>query len=594
MEHTIEPFGALPGSAPSPADVLEQMDRILAGSTVSHRRRDLLRYLLEETLAGRSDRLKGFTIALAVFGRDESFDASSDPVVRLEARRLRGDLDSYYVDAGSRDPVRITIPKGGYVPHFEWQRRGSGEEPTADAASDPSSPAEPVAQQPTVMVRARPGGWTGIMLVGVALLLGIAASAWLWRSSSAATDEDRGPSVIVLPFAALSPAKDDGFLADGMTQEVIAQLMRFPDLRLFSTPASFAQNPAADPRELGRRLGTTYVVRGTIRSEHDLVHVRAMLTDADTGEVLWSGAYDRRLSPGDIFTMQEQISTEISTTLGQPYGVITGSEADRLADAPSMSSYACLLRAYDYRRSFDEGQYEPIVACLEAAVARDPDYADAWAMLGWLHLDAGRFDIVPDRNRAYAQALENASRAIGVDPGNVLALKALGSIYHYTGRFEESVAAMREALAINPNDPDALAQLGWRLATRGDFAEGIPYLRRAIDRTISPPGWYFHFIAIDDYLRGDNAAMLADAERSAVDGSAMSLSLIAIAQGALGRKAEARATFDKLNAAWPAFLRDPAAAYRVHRPTEDLLRTMMAGLRQAGWKQPSTDTSSVN
>ena len=80
---------------------------------------------------------------------------------------------------------------------------------------------------------------------------------------------------------------------------------------------------------------------------------------------------------------------------------------------------------------------------------------------------------------------------------------------------------MRKALEINPNDPDAMAQLGWRLAVRGDFDEGIPYLRRAIDRTISPPGWYFHLIAVDDYLKGDYPAMLADAERSAVDGSAI-------------------------------------------------------------------------
>ena len=216
-------------------------------------------------------------------------------------------------------------------------------------------------------------------------------------------------------------------------------------------------------------------------------------------------------------------------------------------------------------------------------MARDPDYADAWAMLAWLHLDAGRFGIVPDRAGEYAQALENASRANAIDPDNVLALKALGSVYHYVGRFDDSVAAMRKALALNPNDPDTMAQLGWRLAVRGNFAEGIPYLRQAIDRTISPPGWYFHFVAVDDYLKGDYAAMLTDAKRSAVDGSAMSLSFIAVAEGALGQQAEARATLDKLAADWPAFVADPEAAYRVHQPTEELLQTMLAGLRKAGW-----------
>ena len=112
-----------------------------------------------------------------------------------------------------------------------------------------------------------------------------------------------------------------------------------------------------------------------------------------------------------------------------------------------------------------------------------------------------------------------------------------------------------------------MAQLGWRLAVRGNFADGIPYLRRAIDRTISPPGWYFQFIAIDDYLKGDYAAMLTDAERSAVDGSAMSLSFIAIAQGALGRQADARATLDKLAEVWPGFMRGSRS--RVSRAQAD-------------------------
>ena len=81
--------------------------------------------------------------------------------------------------------------------------------------------------------------------------------------------------------------------------------------------------------------------------------------------------------------------------------------------------------------------------------------------------------------------------------------------------------------------------------------------------------------------------MLADAERSAVDGSAMSLSFIAVAQGALGNEAEAKATLDRLAEVWPGFMRDPDAAYRVHQPTEELLQTMLAGLRKAGWEPPA-------
>ena len=89
-------------------------------------------------------------------------------------------------------------------------------------------------------------------------------------------------ALLQIPVNHEAKVADDRFLAAGITQAVIAQLMHFPDLRLFSTPASLAE--AADPRDPGRGPGSTYVVQGTIRSEDDLVHVRVMLTDAATGE----------------------------------------------------------------------------------------------------------------------------------------------------------------------------------------------------------------------------------------------------------------------------------------------------------------------
>ena len=115
-------------ASPPPAEIRAQLERILDSATfqASPRRRAFLRYLVEETLAGHADGLKGYSLGLAVFGRDGTFDPQSDPVVRLEARRLRRDLDSYYVDAGARDPVRITIPKGHYVPHFKWHQAPDG------------------------------------------------------------------------------------------------------------------------------------------------------------------------------------------------------------------------------------------------------------------------------------------------------------------------------------------------------------------------------------------------------------------------------------------------------------------------------------
>jgi len=594
MGPTIDASGPLPLAdrmQPAAAEIRAQLERILADPTLhaSPRRRALLRFLVEESLAGRADRLKGFTVAVAVFGRDETFDQQSDPVVRLEARRLRRDLDSYYVAAGSHDPVRISIPKGGYAPHFEWLR--------VDVAPEASRPEAAVAEtnfagnMPDHGTSAahQPAIWIIAGLAGMAILL--AAAAWLWYGGAPFTGaaDTRGTAIIVLPFEPLSASEDDRFLASGVTQEIITDLMRFSGLRLYSLPASFRQDERADPVDLGRDLGVAYVVKGGVRSTTEVVRVGAQLFDARTGRVLWSETYDRALTPGALLAIQGELAASIASVLGQPYGIVNNDVTARLSGGamPSMPSYACLLRAYEYRRTFATALYAPVLGCLQAAVERDPDYPEAWAMLGWLHLDAARFGYVPDAGPAFEQALDAASHAVALDRTSVPALQALASIHHYMGNFAESERIQRQALALNPNDPDTLAQLGWRLAVRGNWDEGIPYLERAIERTVSPPGWYFHLIAIHLYLQGKYPEMLATAERALVDGSSISWSLVAIAQGELGNREAARQALDKMAEVWPPHARDPAAEYGQHKPIDSIVDALVAGLRKAGWTEPN-------
>jgi adenylate cyclase len=104
--------GQLPRPPPAPDEIRAQLARIIAGAAfeVSERARAFLRYVVEETLAGRTDRLKAYTIGVAVFERDEGFDSQADPVVRIEAGRLRRALERYYLVAGQGDPVLIEIP----------------------------------------------------------------------------------------------------------------------------------------------------------------------------------------------------------------------------------------------------------------------------------------------------------------------------------------------------------------------------------------------------------------------------------------------------------------------------------------------------
>ena len=178
-----------------------------------------------------------------------------------------------------------------------------------------------------------------------------------------------------------------------------------------------------------------------------------------------------------------------------------------------------------------------------------------------------------------------ASRAVAIDPQNVVALQALSAVQFHLGNFAESERIQRQALALNPNDPDTLVQLGWRLAIRGRWDEGLPYLERAIARTINPPGWYYDLITIHLYLEGRYREMLAAAEHSAA-GDPTGVSFLAIAHGALGNHAAAQEALARMAEQSPALARDPAAVYRRFQPLDSIVDALVDGLRKAGWTEP--------
>lgn len=577
--------------APAADDVRAELERILSSPRfqASEKRRAFLRFIVEETLSGRANRLKGYTVAIDVFGRDEGFDSQADPVVRLEARRLRRDLDSYYVDAGSHDRVRISIPKGTYVPHFEWHEVAqplavsSGEQ----ATSSDEPPANGVSGATDLITRiVCPHPLNLLIATLFAMVVAITAVGWALMTGKElppSVSYAGEPSIVVFPFEALSSTDDSRYLASGIGQELVVDLMRFPGFRLYNLPTTFEKNAGANPAKLGRDLGVTYAVSGSVNANAKEIRVATQTVEAQSGRVLWSQIYDRPLDSESLISVQTNLASEIATVVGQPYGVVRSDLNNRLT-APvvaNMQSYVCVLRAYTYRRSFSRHEFDPVLGCLQEAVKRDPEYSDAWAMLAWLHVDAGRISYAGYNTQdEYNKALDAATEAVRLAPKSILALKVLGAVQHYLGHYDQSERITREALAINTYDPETLAQLGWRLAVRGKFDEGIPILKRAIARTVNPPGWYYHLIAIDLYLKGKYGEMYQLAERADPDNSGFSELLIAIANGELGNRNAARDALNKLSQFKP-LARDPAAFMRRHGAIDEIVDALMAGLKKA-------------
>ncbi|MDX2498986.1 MAG: adenylate cyclase, partial [Deltaproteobacteria bacterium] len=127
---------------PAPEAIRVQLERILQSDQFKApgKQRKFLNFVVEETLEGRTDQIKGYTIAVTVYGRNEKFDPQTDPIVRVEAGRLRRALEHYYLTAGKNDPARIKIPKGSYVPTFHAVRAPQSETKMYTSERDDGSP----------------------------------------------------------------------------------------------------------------------------------------------------------------------------------------------------------------------------------------------------------------------------------------------------------------------------------------------------------------------------------------------------------------------------------------------------------------------
>ncbi|MGH6916396.1 MAG: adenylate cyclase, partial [Geminicoccaceae bacterium] len=326
-----------------PSDSIQiELERIIASSAfdASPRNRAFLRFVVEETLAGRGDRIKGYTIGTSVLGRDEAFDPQSDPIVRIEASRLRRSLERYYLMAGQHDPIRIDIPKWGYVASFQRLRSKQDEHASPQHAHvpEPSQERPPVLQGHKARTRrvgifgflrfpAR-GAWAGVALGTLAITLGIG----LWVGDAAiepkavVEDAGRGPSIIVLPFENLSGEPAKAYVAGGITEEVLAALAQFEDLFVYARETGMQYGSGTSYEELHRELGVRYVLQGSVREAEGRVRVTARLSDATTGAQLWASAYDEVGSGADLFQVQGDIARRVVTEVAQPYGIIAAAD----------------------------------------------------------------------------------------------------------------------------------------------------------------------------------------------------------------------------------------------------------------------------
>ena len=354
-----------------PADLIQaQLERIAASSAfdASPRNCAFLRFIVEETLADRGDRIKAYTIGTDVLQRDAGFDPQADPIVRIEASRLRRSLERYYLIAGKNDPIRIDIPKGGYVASFQRlpSLRHDGATHQDAAAFELPQPEPPIVARHLATRRSCEGirtlwpsrrvlgprdAW-GVALGTVALALAIGLLLWHNTTEPEPIVPEAagpGPSIIVLPFENLSDLPVKAYLAGGLTEEILTGLAQFRELFVYGHETG-VQYGSASYRAIYREIGVRYVLEGSVSEADGHIRVTARLSDATTGLQLWAAAYEE--NGADLFRVQGDIARRVAVEIAQPYGVVAEADTQLMrGKAPeSLSAYECVLQVLDYYR----------------------------------------------------------------------------------------------------------------------------------------------------------------------------------------------------------------------------------------------------
>jgi TolB-like protein/DNA-binding winged helix-turn-helix (wHTH) protein/Tfp pilus assembly protein PilF len=417
-----------------------------------------------------------------------------------------------------------------------------------------------------------------VALAVAALWLGIPGSEPTKPAATPPATAAIKPAIAVLPFQNQSDDASREYLADGLTQDLINSLGRFSALTVMSWNAvATYKGAAAKPGEIARALAVRYQVEGSVRFAADHVRVSAQLVDIQ-GRVLWSARFDE--PSADVFALQDRITREIAGALAIR---VTEFEQQRVSAKPTASfdAYDYLLRARPALRHPTRASIVEARELLRRAIALDPAYAAAHSALGETFHVAISMGWAESPAEYWKRVEVEAAEALRLDPADVRGRILLARSYIAFNRYPEAQTQIDRAIAINPNDADALAGRGNILVWLGETDAAIETLEFAqrIDPELND---YDSFaLTLAYYLKSNYAAAIEQAELNLRrnPGAHFNRAVLAAAYAQLGRPQDASRVAEEIRRTDPTF---EAAEFGSKFLNANDLERLRDGLRKAG------------
>jgi adenylate cyclase len=321
--------------------------------------------------------------------------------------------------------------------------------------------------------------WVALAAVGVLILGGLVFLALRLRggpSQSVDTPADKS-SIAVLPFDNMSGDPEQEYFSDGITEDLITDLAKISDLFVIARNSTFVyKGRAVDVQEVGRELGAQYVLEGSVRKSNGTVRITAQLIDAKTGGHVWAQRYDRGLE--DMFAVQDEVVTEIVSALSVE---LTDEEQERIrqVQTDNLDAYESVKRGWWYYRRVTKEDNDRARSLFEQAVALDPEFAEAYAGLGFTYYEEWVEYWTVDPT-ALDQALELAKQAIALDERNGGAHTLLSHVYLWRKEHNLAIAEQELANALEPSSADGYRDLAEVLIFAGRPEEAVPLVEQAM------------------------------------------------------------------------------------------------------------------
>ncbi|MBQ4133663.1 MAG: hypothetical protein IJD04_08040 [Desulfovibrionaceae bacterium] len=510
--------------------IAEQQNRLLTSADfqVSPRLKEFLKFIVQETLNGRAGNIKAYNIAVEVFGRSEDFNPLLDPIVRVEAGKLRRQLERYYF-LNPDDPIHISIPRGSYVPIFSY--KGGKKIIIAHNSGNPEHASDESAEREGMKAEVFPAHLTGSM------------------------GAELRPAMIIMPFTVIG---DDAVLnnfTQGLHESLLAEMSQSRDVDVLEVAATGVnENDLLDAIYRAQGLDCRFILHGRVQRSDEVVRIFAALTDAQSARRIWTERFDAPFNTGSLLDLQDKVSRKLVCWLADSFGLInrTLMRESIHKDLEDIGVYEASLRYHAWVGTFDRADWLKARQALEHSIKLDPDNAMVCTLLSDIYSSDYEFGYDQIENSLdLGHGL--AKKALLLDPTSQMGHWALALNYYLRRDLTRMQETISRVFPIQNTNPYLFVSMGLIIGMTRDLKEGRELVEEALRLNPYSPSWCHIVPFMYYYSRGEYEEALSEALLMNVPTCIWDPIARAAAYARLGMKAETEKTLQQLLALEPNF-----------------------------------------